>query len=142
VVVVTRIENPCDTEQNTAMAFSLNRRPRSIHRKGFPMNIVRPPSSRKPKRQTRPYRTRLRVECLEDRLVPSHAANSTGLPDWKVAGLDPAGSIAHAAHRHGTGDQTLLTAVNEAEPRGTTAPRRAPGRSGWRPTRRWCCWRG
>src|SRR5262249_43177661 len=78
------------------------------------MNIARSRSSRKPQR-----RTRLCVECLEDRLVPSHVPTLTGLTDWKTVPLDSTIRIAHAGQRPGMGDPTLLRAVNEAEPPGT-----------------------
>src|SRR5262249_46450946 len=96
------------------MALSWNRGPGSIHRKGFTMNIARRRSNRKPQRPTRPC-----LECLEDRLVPSHVPNLTGLTEWKTAGLDSTTHIAHAGQRHGMGDPTLLRAVNESEPPGT-----------------------
>src|SRR5262245_49061433 len=79
------------------------------------MNIARPRSNRKPQR-----RTRLWLECLEDRVVPSHGPIPPGLPDGKPALLDSTTHIAHAGQRHGMGDRSPLTAVHEAEPPGTT----------------------
>src|SRR5262245_30047781 len=79
------------------------------------MNLARPRSSRKPQRRTRPC-----LQCLEDRLVPSHVPILTGLTDGRAAFLDSTATLARAAPGHATGSPALLTAVNEAEPPGTT----------------------
>src|SRR5262245_50220050 len=102
------------------MTLSVYRGPRVDSSEGFTMRFARPLSNRNPQAQARPYRTRLQVECLEDRVVPSHVAIPTGPSDWKAAALDSTAGIAHVAPRHGTGGPTLLSAVNEAEPPGST----------------------
>src|SRR5262245_59251070 len=97
------------------------------------MNLARPRSNRKPQRQAHPRLTRLCVECLENRLVPSHVPILTGLPDGKPAGLDSKATLARAAPGHALGGPALLTTVREAEPPGTTGQNDIPAEAQFLP---------